>query len=158
MKMTWVDEAFAEKHYQLDEAWAKNVFDKTKAAYDREGKKLDYKDHLDLGKTIQRWNMDFLRKGPVVAMVFEGPHSVELVRKMIGATEPRSAAPGTIRADFATVESYAHADVKKRVVRNLVHASDSVDNAKREISLWFKPEELHDHKTMQDHFFLRDLE
>lgn len=157
MKMVWVDEKFAERHYALDEAWAKNVFDKTKAVYDKEGKKMKYNDHMELGKTIQKWNMDFLRKGPVVAIVLQGPHAVELVRKMIGSTEPKSAAPGTIRGDFASVESYAHGDLQKRVVRNLVHASDSLENAKREIELWFKPEELHEHVTAQDHFFMSDL-
>jgi nucleoside-diphosphate kinase len=82
---------------------------------------------------------------------------VELVRKMIGSTEPRQAAPGTIRGDFATIESYAVADVKKRVLRNLAHASDSPENAKREIALWFKPEELHIYKTVHE-VYLEQIE
>lgn len=153
MKMVWADENMAKKHYHLDETWAKNVFDKTKAGYDKEGKQMPYKDHLELGKTIQSWNMDLLRSGPVIALVFEGPHAVEVTRKMVGSTEPRQALPGTIRGDFATLESYALADVKKRVLRNLIHASDTPDNAKREIALWFAPSEVHNYKKELDKHF-----
>lgn len=153
MKMVWADEAKAKKHYHLDEEWAKNVFTKTKAGYDKEGKKMPYKDHMELGQTIQAWNMTLLRSGPVLAFVLEGPHAVEIVRKMVGSTEPRQALPGTIRGDFATLESYALADVKKRVLRNLIHASDSVDNAKREIALWFSKDEVHKYsKELDKHF------
>ena len=150
MKMVWVDEDFAEKHYFLDEAWAKSVYDKTKKVYDREGKKFEYTDNMHIGKTIQGWNMKFLIEGPVIAIVLEGNHAVELVRKIVGVTEPRSAAPGTIRGDFASVESYVVGDNEKRVVRNLVHASDSVENAKREIELWFGNEKHHDYKMVHD--------
>ncbi len=153
MKMAWATEELAKKHYQLDEIWAKNVYDKTKLAYEKEGKKFQYTSHLDFGKTIQSWNMNFLREGPVIAIVLEGPHAVELVRKMVGSTEPRQSAPGTIRGDFAILESYQLADAKKRVLRNLIHASDSVENAKREISLWFDNKELHKYaKELDKHF------
>ena len=153
MKMVWPDQKLAEQHYHLDEDWAKNVYKKTKAAYDKEKKELPYKDHMDLGKTIQSWNMGFLQEGPVIAIVSEGPHAVEIVRDLLGNTEPRQAAPGTIRGDFAKLESYNIADKKKRVVRNLVHGSDSPKNAQREIALWFTPEELHDYnKELDKHF------
>ena len=56
----------------------------------------------------------------------------ELIRKIVGNTEPRQALPGTIRGDFASIESYAVADEKKRVIKNLIHASDSEENGKRE--------------------------
>jgi len=150
MKMVQVNRNFAEQHYFLDEAWAKNVYEKTKKKYDEEGKEMRHKDHMSLGKEIQSWNMNFLQEGPVVAIVLESHHAVELVRKLIGATEPRSALPGTIRSDFASTESYPLGDNMQRVVRNLVHASDSVENAKREISLWFAPEEIHSYKNIHD--------
>ena len=153
MKMIWSDEAMTSKHYHLDENWAKNVFEKAKANYDKEGKKLPYKDYLEMGKTIQSQNISFLKEGPIIALVLEGPHAVEVVRKMVGCTEPRQAAPGTIRGDFATLESYPLSDSKKRVMRNLVHASDSVENAKREISLWFKKDEVHNYKKELDKHF-----
>jgi len=143
MKMVWASEELAKKHYILEESWAKNVFEKNKASAEKEGRKMLYKDHMELGKTVQKWNMDFLREGPVIAIVLEGPHAVEVLRKIVGHTEPKQSAPGTIRGDFAMTESYAISDMKKRVTRSLVHASDSPENAKREISLWFKSEEMH---------------
>ncbi len=153
MKMVWADEKQALKHYPLDEGWAKNVFEKTKKAYDNEGKKIEYKDHIDFGKTIQNWLTTFLREGPIIAMVIEGPHAVELIRKMVGSTEPKQALPGTIRSDFASIESYSLADNKKRVLRNLIHASDSLENANKEIKVWFKDGEIHTYKKDLDRHF-----
>ena len=65
---------------------------------------------------------------------------------MVGKTEPRTAQPGTIRADFAH-HSYAYTDSKGIAIKNLVHASGKIEEAKYEIELWFKPEELHSYKT-----------
>lgn len=153
MKMVWATEQLAQNHYQLDEVWAQNVFDKTKKVYEASGKKMDIDNHLDFGRRIQKWNMDFLREGPVIALVLTGPHSVEIVRKMVGSTEPRQAQPGTIRGDFAVTESYALADNKQRVLRNMIHASDTPDNAQREIALWFNNAELHNYtKELDKHF------
>jgi len=140
MKMVWVDEKFAEEHYKLDEEWAKNVFQKTKTTREKEGKDFPFNDHMQFGKLIQKWNMDFLREGPVIAIVLEGPHVIEIVRKIVGHTEPRQALPGTIRGDFASFESYERANDSERVLRNLIHASDSLASARREIGLWFKDE------------------
>ena len=153
MKMVQPDKEIAGKHYILDEEWAKKLFNRTKESYEKEGKKLEYRDHLHLGNDIRERNMTFLQEGPVVALVIEGPHAIELVRKMLGHTEPRQAVPGTIRGDFASIDSYATADVKKRPLRNLVHASDSVANAKREIDLWFAKDEVHSYKKDLDKHF-----
>ena len=143
LKMIFADKELAKNHYFLDEKWAKSLFEKNKTAYEKDGRKMIYKNHVEMGKTIQSWSMDFLMEGPVISLVLEGPHAIEIVRKIVGFTEPRSASPGTIRGDFASIESYAVADEKKRVVKNLIHASDSVESARREINLWFSPEEIH---------------
>jgi len=153
MKMIWADEKQALNHYPLDEEWAKNVFEKTKKAYDKEGKKLDYKGHIEMGKTIQNWLTNFLSECPIITLIIEGPHAIELVRKIVGSTEPRQANPGTIRGDFASIESYSLADDKKRVLRNLIHASDTLENAQREIKVWFKDEEIHSYKKELDKHF-----
>ena len=151
MKMVYADKELAENHYYLNEEWARNVYEKTKKGYDESGKKFPYKDHLEIGKTIQKWNMEFLMEGPVIAIVFQGPHAIEISRKIIGSTEPRTSPAGTIRGDFASVESYAVADEGKRVLRNLIHASDSTASAKREIALWFSIDELHsNYKTVHE--------
>ena len=153
MKMVQVDEELAKKHYILEENWAKNIYEKRKAVSEKEGKPMDWKDHMELGKHIQTKNAEFLKEGPVVALALQGPHAIEVVRKMVGSTEPRQAAPGTIRGDYAVLESYALADGKSRVLRNLIHASDSVETANREISLWFTKQELYDYKKDLDKHF-----
>ncbi len=70
--------------------------------------------------------VDFISSGPVVAMVWEGDDVVTISRKIIGATKPADSMPGTIRGDYANT-----------VAENLIHGSDSVENAQTEISLWF---------------------
>ena len=153
IKMVWADEKLAKNHYILDEYWAKNIFEKTKSAHKKEGKSFNYKDPIEYGKLIRQWNVDFLREGPVVAMAIEGPHAIEIVRKIVGPTEPKQATPGTIRGDFAMFESYAIANKKSRVLRNLIHASDSEETAKRELSLWFKNTEIYNYqKELEKHF------
>lgn len=150
MKMLTVNEDLAKEHYYLDEEWAKGVYEKTKASYEKEGKKLKEKTHTEMGKKIQSYLANFIKEGPVISFVLEGPHAIELVRKTVGATEPRTANPGTIRSDFASIESYSIADLKERAVRNLIHASDSVKNAKREISLWFSADEIQKYSLSED--------
>ncbi len=117
MKMQWVDEKFAKKHYSA---------------------------HIE--KPFYKSLEMFITEGPVVAFVVEGVHAVEIVRKMTGATEPKKAQPGTIRGDFAHV-SYVYADKKGIAVKNIIHASDTKKNAEKEISLWFTEEELHSYEA-----------
>ncbi|MAG11172.1 nucleoside-diphosphate kinase [Candidatus Pacearchaeota archaeon] len=153
MKMIHCSKEFAEQHYPLDKEWAKNVYRKSKEKHDRIGKELRFKDYMEMGKSIQKWNIDFLCESPIIAIVLEGPHAIELVRKMTGDTEPLQSAPGTIRGDFASVESYQLTDSKNRVLRNLIHASDSTKTAEREISLWFSESELFKYqKELDKHF------
>lgn len=91
--------------------------------------------HYDVHKEKPFFNglVEFITSGPVAAMVWEGDGVVAAARKMIGATNPLSAEPGTIRGDFGV-----------NIGRNLIHGSDAVETAQREIGLWFKEEELVD--------------
>lgn len=75
--------------------------------------------------------IEFIISGPVVAMVWEGNGVIASARKIIGATKPLEAEPGTIRGDYGLDTG-----------RNLIHGSDAIETAKNEISLWFKDEEL----------------
>jgi nucleoside-diphosphate kinase len=124
MKLKHVDEEFAKKHYTEDLAERR-------------------------GEQVRKINVDFLQEGPVVALALEGVEAIAIVRKMVGGTEPKSASPGTIRGDFCHV-SYSHADKKKSVVRNVIHASANKEDAEHEISLWFEPKELHSYKTVHE--------
>ena len=150
LKMVWPDEKIARKHYPLDEEWTKSVYKKSKETAEKNSEPFDFKDHVDLGKFVQEGLVNFIKEGPIIAIVIEGPHAIELVRKIIGPTEPRQALPGTIRGDFASVESYTGANTKGRAVRNLIHASDSLENAKKEIAVWFRKDEVHDYKRPGD--------
>ena len=87
--------------------------------------------------------VDFITSAPLVAAVLEGPNAVAVVRAMNGATRPNEAVPGTIRGDFAL-----------ETAQNLVHASDSPENAVDEIALWFAPNELLDHDREIDRWVL----
>ncbi|KAL4886277.1 nucleoside diphosphate kinase [Aspergillus karnatakaensis] len=79
--------------------------------------------------------VSYMLSGPIVAMVWEGRDAVKTGRTILGATNPLASAPGTIRGDFAI-----------DVGRNVCHGSDSVENAKKEIALWFTPEEVQNYK------------
>ncbi|HLD19490.1 MAG TPA: nucleoside-diphosphate kinase [Candidatus Nanoarchaeia archaeon] len=118
---------------------------------DREQSKKHYNAHV--GKKFYKVLEDYIVQGPVLALVLEGVQAVENVRKMAGPTEPLKAAPGTIRGDFAHI-SMAHADTTNKSIANLIHASGTVDEAQKEIALWFKDNELHSYKTAhEEHVF-----
>lgn len=101
------------------------------------------------GEHIRKQLIEFLQETPVVALVLEGINAIAVVRKMVGTTEPTQAAPGTIRGDYAHV-SFAYADKKGIVVKNLIHASSDPDDAQREIAVWFTPEELFTYASVHD--------
>jgi nucleoside-diphosphate kinase len=107
------------------------------------------------GAKVRKMMVDMLISGPIVAVVFEGIDIVEVVRKLVGATEPKSAAPGTIRAEYAHV-SYEYADQKGIGIFNLIHASALPEEAKIEIEVWFKPEEIVQHKPLYTRYTLRE--
>ncbi len=108
---------------------------------DRDFAKKHYSDLVD--KPFYPGLEDMIVSGPVVAMVWEGASAIALVRKMVGATEPASAAPGTIRGDFAHL-TYARADTTGGRMPNIVHASDAPETAEKEIHLWFSEAEIFD--------------
>ncbi|MCL4398050.1 nucleoside-diphosphate kinase [Patescibacteria group bacterium] len=154
MKMVWVDEELAGKHYPTSRAdWVKKVGDRTLGSYKEYGQDanelLGTMDPVEVGKLVCKWLVGFLTGGPVVAMVLEGPHAVEIVRKMVGHTYPLKANPGTIRGDLM-IDSPAVSNTKKRAIQNLVHASGSPEEAKFEMELWFHKNEIHDYKRVDE--------
>jgi nucleoside-diphosphate kinase len=89
-----------------------------------------YAEHTE--KPFYRTLVDFITSSPIVAAVVEGPNAVELVRSTMGATDPAKSAPGTIRGDYAVY-----------ITQNLIHGSDSLESAAREIALYFDETEIH---------------
>jgi nucleoside-diphosphate kinase len=144
-KTVQVDEAFVSRHYPNRVDFLRGMGLKTLQDYSDRGidpkKELGTDDPLVIGKKIRRWNMEFLSRGPVIAFVLEGNDAVANVRKLVGITIPTVASAGTIRGDYS-LDSAALANREKRAVQNLVHASGNVKEAKEEIKLWFKDEEL----------------
>ena len=120
IKMMWIDRKFAEQHYRAHKS-----------------------------KPFFKELVEFITEGPVVAFVLEGVHAVENVRRLVGATSPHEAAPGTIRGDFAHL-SMAYASKKGLGGKNVVHASGSKNEADEEIRLWFTKEEIHTYTTVDE--------
>jgi|SRR2546429_4957747 len=111
MKMVWVDKEHAARHYH------------------------DLKERL--GEPVFSRTVGMITEAPVIAIVLEGHHATEVVRKIVGATFPRNAAPGTIRGDFAHISWNTY---------NLIHASGNKQEAELEIPVWFSPDEIHSYQ------------
>ncbi len=146
MKMVWVNENFVGRHYKDDRVWYKSVGDKLLAFYNEHGRDvgedLGSDDPIKLGKMVRKWLFTYITSGPVVAVLLEGPHAVEIVRKLIGSTFPLNSPPGTIRGDFY-YDSPFLANFGKRSVMNIVHASGTPEEAKFERKLWFREKEIY---------------
>jgi nucleoside-diphosphate kinase len=104
----------------------------------------------DLALNTRRKLMDGLTAGPLVAIVLQGAHVIEILRKMRGATSPQAADVGTVGFDYS-VDSYELADAGDWPIRNIIHASDSPENAEREIAIWFKKDEITSYTSAIEH-------
>lgn len=143
-------------HYPKDEAWITRLGQKTLTAYEKFG--YDAKRELGtdraekIGPMVREWLINFMTSGPVVVMVVQGVHAVNMVRKLAGPTMPADAELGTIRGDFA-VDSAAAANRDKRAVFNLVHASETAEEAEHETEHWFGKEAIYDYDRTDDAVF-----
>lgn len=152
MKMVLADEKLAKQHYQ--DSLIPIVGNKTKKDWDAFGVKYT-ETAEEIGTMIVEGTRKFLMSGPVIAIVLEGLHAVEIVRKLVGTTGPKDSPPGTIRGDFAHL-SLGYASIKRVGAANLIHASGNVDEAKKEIDLWFSPKELRSYKTVHERYILQE--
>lgn len=117
-----------------------------------------YKHYEEIGKLETRRGKDafnltlnFMLQGPVIAMVLEGVESISLVRKLVGPTEPKTAAPGTIRGDYSHM-SFGYANNNEKGVSNLIHASANPEEAEQEINHWFSDEEIYEYHALHEKF------
>ncbi|NLE07352.1 MAG: nucleoside-diphosphate kinase [Parcubacteria group bacterium] len=149
MKMCLLTEEFVEKHYTLDPEWRRITGEKRIKAAKEKGEKLETEDPLEITAVILEKLKKYMTSGPVIAMVWQGVHATELVRKMVGGTEPRSSDVGTIRGDYV-LDSYILADSDGRAVRNLIHASGTAEESEAEIKHWFKPEEIVNYRLIAE--------
>jgi len=149
LKMVHASHDDVDRHYALTEEWMKAVYDKAKAKYEASGEAFNFPDHIAYGTEIKNGLVTFLQSAPIVAMVLEGEKAVSLVRKLVGATEPASSAPGTIRGDLSH-DTYALSNVQNRPLRNLIHASGTVEEATNEMAIWFTDVELYKYEHVND--------
>jgi nucleoside-diphosphate kinase len=126
VKMVWMDADLTRRHYvDLEERQGTDVYNVTAS---------------------------YMQQGPVLALVLEGVDTIKAVRKMLGPTIfPGDSPPGTIRGDFGH-QTKAYANTRGRAVANLVHASGSAEDAKREVELWFKADELFDYEILAEKY------
>jgi nucleoside-diphosphate kinase len=149
IKMLVPSAELIEKHYTLDPAWRTVTGLKTIKGYTDKGLKPPHTDPLKITAIILKNLVKYMTKGPVVAMVWEGAHAVQIVRKITGGTEPLTSPIGTIRGDYV-IDSYSMSDTDGRAVRNLVHASGSPKEANDEINHWFKKEEVFNYRHISE--------
>ncbi|MBT4277718.1 nucleoside-diphosphate kinase [Candidatus Falkowbacteria bacterium] len=149
LKMVIANEDRVEKHYTIDPEWVRKVGEKSIVSYDNKGIEPPSRDPEELGGHVLRRLKKYITSGPVIAMIWEGNQAVGIVRKITGGTEPLTSDVGTVRGDF-TIDSYEIADTDDRPIRNLIHASGTLDEAKKEIALWFKKEEIFDYRLVQE--------
>ena len=140
LKMVKPTKELASRHYAEDKAWMESIGKKSLASYQASGIKVN-QTALEIGMRVRNSLMDYLVGNPVVCIVVEGNEAISTVLKLVGSTSPHKADPATIRGRYAS-DSYALAESKKRAVRNIVHASDSKENAEREIKVWFTDKEI----------------
>ncbi len=138
-----------EKHYTLDPEWRMKTGMKTIKGYEDKGKVPPESDPLKVTEALLRNLVIYMTSSPVVAMVWQGAHAVQIVRKLTGGTEPLTSAVGTIRGDYV-LDSYEMSDVDGRSVRNVIHTSGSIKEAEDEIAHWFKEGELFDYKLFAE--------
>lgn len=130
-----------EQHYLIDDGWLGSVGKKTIVSYEKKEEKPPFSNPKECGQWVLRKLKKFMSSGPVIAMIWQGNEAVGIIRKITGGTEPLTSDVGTIRGDF-TIDSYPLADTDNRAIRNLIHASGSPEEAKKEIEIWFKKEEI----------------
>ncbi len=148
IKFSVAEEDILWKHYNKDEAWFQKKGEITIKNRQEMGMPIE-KEAIEYGKDIIRALVNFMSCGPVVQMIWEGNKAVGVVKKIVGGTEPTTSDVGTIRGDL-TLDSYELANRDERAVRNLVHCSDEVEEAKREIELWFKEEEIMSYRLVAE--------
>ena len=156
LKMLVADKKLIDQHYPVGrrefiEGLGRMTLENNRELGVDSQKAFGTEDAYEIGLQVQQWLNEFMRSGPLIALVLEGPQAISLVRKIRGFTLPSQAQPGTITGDYS-FDSSSLANAGQRAIRNLVHASGNQEEAEFEIGLWFGPGELHDYQTIHQQF------
>ncbi|MCL2440062.1 MAG: nucleoside-diphosphate kinase [Alphaproteobacteria bacterium] len=129
-----------DRHYPKTKAYIESLGVKSKNNFAQQGfnikKMMGTDDAVVIGREIRGWLVDYISQGRVMAFVLEGNNAIKGVRKLCGTTMPMDSDPGSIRGKFS-LDSSDLANEEKRAIRNLLHASGNLEEAKYEINLWF---------------------
>lgn len=138
-----------DNHYPKDPAWVTRLGTKTLQTYEKYGydamEDFGTTDPEKIGPEVRKWVIDYMVSAPLVKMVVQGTHAVDMVRKICGPTMPYLADMGTLRGDYSN-DSPAVANAEKRAVANIIHASETPEEAAHEIKYWFGDAVIHDYK------------
>lgn len=149
LKLTVPTADQVEKHYLADPNWKIKVGTNTINSYKEKGLEPPSDNPKEVGNRVLEILKKYLTSGPVIAMVWQGMNATGVVRKVTGATEPLTSDMGTVRGDL-TIDSYKVADTDGRAVRNLVHASGTPEEAKKEAILWFGKDEIYNYRLVHE--------
>lgn len=156
-KMLMPTKEVIKKHYPGTRDWISEMGEKTKSSFAKAGldvkKEMGTDDAFELGSFVYERLLKYWQEGPIIALVFEGPHAVELARKKRGHTIPTLAQTGTIHADYLFDSSILSAALN-RAVKTFIHASGSVEEAQREIDYWFPDVKFTTYKREVDDLYL----
>lgn len=153
LKLVNASKAQIDDHYPKDEKWVRRLGEKTLNTYEKYGYdakvELGTTDAMEIGKIVRGWIIDFMISGPVVKALIEGIHAVDQMRKLAGNTMPALADAGTLRGDYS-VDSAASANRDKRAVRNIIHVSETPEEAGHEIKHWFSKDEICEYSRSEE--------
>ena len=148
LKLTILDAERCWKHYNKNDEWYEKKGSRSIEERKANGLPIE-KDAIGYGKEIIEALVKFMTSGPVVGMIWEGNKAAAVVTKIVGTTEPTTSDVGTIRGDL-TIDSYEITSVDGRAVRNLIHCSESPEEAEREIALWFDQKDILNYRLIQE--------
>lgn len=142
-----------DNHYPKDEAWITRLGNKTLSTYEKYGydalAEMGTDKPGEIGPEVRKWLVNYMISGPIVKLVVQGVHAVDMVRKLAGDTQPALAERGTIRGDYS-VDSAASANKDKRAIYNLIHASETPAEAAHEIEYWNMKSKMYVYKRVED--------
>jgi nucleoside-diphosphate kinase len=142
-----------DSHYPKDETWITRLGTKTLTTYEKYGfdamEEMGTSKAEEIGPHVRKWLIDYMSSGPVVKMVVQGIHAVDMLRKIRGNTQPVLSEMGTITGDFSA-DSAAAANKDKRAIYNLAHASETPEEAQHEIEHWEMKKKIHKYQRMDE--------
>ncbi len=142
-----------DEHYPKDKKWIRRLGEKTLKNYKDYGfdakKELGTDEPMEIGQKVRAWLIDYMTSGPMIKMVVKGIHAIKMVRKLAGKTMPSEAEMGTIRGDFSVDDATA-ANRDKRAIHNILHVSETSEEAEHELNFWFAAEDIFDYKRAEE--------